>query len=86
MCLQGNTERKRPDRLGIYRETMLDWIYGTSSISVSGNMGYSTVGAEEMSILIIWVLWRVRMLGVKKEEETYGDPLPTTTTNVFDDG
>jgi len=29
---------------------VLDWIYGTSSVSVSGNVGYSTVGAEEMGI------------------------------------
>lgn len=49
---------------------MLNWIYGTSSVSVSGNVGDGTVGAEEMGILIIWVR----------------DPLPTATANVFDDG
>lgn len=65
---------------------MLDRIYRTSSVSVSGNVGYSTIGAEEMGILIMWVLWRVRRLWVNKKEKTYGDPLPTTTANVFDDG
>jgi hypothetical protein len=48
---------------------VLNWIYGTENISVSGNVGYGTVSAEEVGILIMWV----------------GEPLPCTTANVLKD-